>query len=240
MASSDAASSAPRARGRGGRAGARARARGCAPGSARPGATAVTRGPCRASRRSRWSSRSACDARTSKIASIREAVTLACCPPGPDDREARSSISSSGIVRSRGTWRPSLLVVGVVLLVGVVLVGVILGLRLGAVGVVVVIVIVGLVADVRPLGVGVGRPARDRVALVLVGVVDLLAVDLDAAVGVVAQARRAELASRALLVGVLALADRRRSSYLAWSSGQSSRSLGGSSSSSLTFSSPFS
>jgi hypothetical protein len=39
----------------------------------------------------------------SKTASIREAVTLACWPPGPDDRDARSSISSSGIVRSRQT-----------------------------------------------------------------------------------------------------------------------------------------
>ena len=40
----------------------------------------------------------ACEALTSKMASTREAVTLACCPPGPDERETRSSISSSGKV----------------------------------------------------------------------------------------------------------------------------------------------
>src|SRR3954466_4510181 len=65
--------------------------------------------------------------------------------------------------------------------------------------------------DRRPLrcvraGRRVGRAARDRVALVLRGVVDLLAVDLDAAVRVVAQARGAELGLGALLVGGLALA----------------------------------
>jgi len=32
----------------------------------------------------------------SRTASIREAVTFACCPPGPDERLARSSISASG------------------------------------------------------------------------------------------------------------------------------------------------
>jgi hypothetical protein len=33
---------------------------------------------------------------TSKIASTRDAVTLACCPPGPDERLTRNSISESG------------------------------------------------------------------------------------------------------------------------------------------------
>ena len=36
----------------------------------------------------------------SKTASIRESVTLACCPPGPEERLARNSISPSGIERS--------------------------------------------------------------------------------------------------------------------------------------------
>src|SRR4051812_43655079 len=154
-------------------------------------ATAVTRGPHRDSRRSRCSSLSAREASTSKTASIREAVTLACWPPGPEDRDARSSTSPSGIVRSRATWRPSLVVVFVL--------GVGLRLRL------VLVVVVGLVVDVGPRGVRVGRAARDRVALVLVGVVDLLAVDRDAAVLVVAQPGRPELGLRPLLVAVIAL-----------------------------------
>ena len=37
------------------------------------------------------------EAATSKLASIREAVTFACWPPGPEERDARSSISRSGI-----------------------------------------------------------------------------------------------------------------------------------------------
>ena len=41
-------------------------------------------------------SESAREAATSKIASTREAVTFACWPPGPEERETRSSISSSG------------------------------------------------------------------------------------------------------------------------------------------------
>src|SRR6185437_2289130 len=36
------------------------------------------------------------DASTSKTASTREAVTLACWPPGPDDREVRTVISRKG------------------------------------------------------------------------------------------------------------------------------------------------
>ena len=43
-----------------------------------------------------WASLSAADARTSNTACTREAVTLACWPPGPDERDARSRISDSG------------------------------------------------------------------------------------------------------------------------------------------------
>src|SRR4051794_21570648 len=101
---------------------------------------------------------------------MREAVTLACWPPGPDDREARSSISASGIVRSCATRRPWLLVVVAVAVVAAAVVA-LLGLR---------------VVDVGSRRVRVGRTARDRLGLVVVGVVDLLAVDLDAAVLVAA------------------------------------------------------
>jgi hypothetical protein len=48
----------------------------------------------------RWASVSASEATTSKLASTREAVTLACWPPGPEERLVRSSISASGIARS--------------------------------------------------------------------------------------------------------------------------------------------
>jgi hypothetical protein len=44
-----------------------------------------------------WASLSAFDAATWKLASIRDAVTFACWPPGPEEREARSSISASGM-----------------------------------------------------------------------------------------------------------------------------------------------
>ena len=60
-------------------------------------ATAVTAAPARASRRSRCTSSSAAERSTSKTASTREAVTLACWPPGPEERLVRSSISASGI-----------------------------------------------------------------------------------------------------------------------------------------------
>src|SRR5688500_19063904 len=40
------------------------------------------------------------DAATSKLASIRDAVTFACWPPGPEERLARTDTSSSGIARS--------------------------------------------------------------------------------------------------------------------------------------------
>jgi hypothetical protein len=62
-------------------------------------ATASTRGPSRLTSRSRCSSVRACEATTLKTASIRESVTLACWPPGPEERLARSSISESGIER---------------------------------------------------------------------------------------------------------------------------------------------
>src|SRR5262249_32290544 len=63
-----------------------------------------------------------------------------------------------------------------------------------------------LVVAADPWGVGIGGPAGDRVALVVVGVVDLLAVDLDAAVREATQPGRPEVALRALLVAVVALA----------------------------------
>jgi hypothetical protein len=62
-------------------------------------ATARTIGPQRAITLRFCSSVSVFDASTSKLASIREAVTFACWPPGPEDRVARTSISSAGIVR---------------------------------------------------------------------------------------------------------------------------------------------
>ena len=59
-------------------------------------ATARTTGPQRAITRRFCSSVSAADAPTSKLASTREAVTFACWPPGPEERLARTSTSSSG------------------------------------------------------------------------------------------------------------------------------------------------
>src|SRR4051794_35275295 len=47
------------------------------------------------------SSLSDSDSATSKTASMREAVTLACWPPGPEERLARSSISACGIATER-------------------------------------------------------------------------------------------------------------------------------------------
>ena len=82
---------------RGGRGAARRPARGCATGCACPAPP-----PARAGRGARRSGRrcspvSDSEAHTSKTASTREAVTLACCPPGPDERLVRSSISLSGM-----------------------------------------------------------------------------------------------------------------------------------------------
>jgi hypothetical protein len=48
-------------------------------------------------------SESASDACTSKTASTRVSVFWACCPPGPLDREKRSSISEIGIATARVT-----------------------------------------------------------------------------------------------------------------------------------------
>ena len=59
-------------------------------------AFAVSRGPTRAITRRFCSSLSASEPATSKIASTRDAVTFACWPPGPEEREVRSSISASG------------------------------------------------------------------------------------------------------------------------------------------------
>ena len=81
---------------------ARARARGCAPGCARPGrprlpARPRARAPAASARRSAPPTR-----RRRTTASIRDAVTFACWPPGPEERDARTSISRSGIA----AWRP--------------------------------------------------------------------------------------------------------------------------------------
>ena len=86
----------PRAPRRAGARAARARARGCGAGSACP-----ARRPSRAGRGGHRSvpsasSESVSEACTSKTASTRDAVTFACCPPGPEDRLVRNSISSSG------------------------------------------------------------------------------------------------------------------------------------------------
>jgi hypothetical protein len=68
-------------------------------------ADAVTRGPSRAVTRAFCASLSASDAATSNVASTREAVTLACWPPGPDDRLTRSSISVNGTSRPGRTYK---------------------------------------------------------------------------------------------------------------------------------------
>src|SRR3712207_1246427 len=81
---------------------------------------------------------------------------------------------------------PVLAVPGVVLVLG------------GALG-----LVVPLAADVGR--VGIGRAAGDRLALVLVGVVDLLPVDADAAVVVVLEVGRAELLLGTLVPRVVAL-----------------------------------
>ena len=73
-----------------------ARARGCGPGSGRPGRPPCAR-PELAQQPVALRSLSAPSASTSKTASIRDAVTFACWPPGPEERLALSSISSSGI-----------------------------------------------------------------------------------------------------------------------------------------------
>jgi hypothetical protein len=47
--------------------------------------------------RRRCSSLSEGEAAASKLASMRDAVTLACWPPGPPEREARMTTSASGM-----------------------------------------------------------------------------------------------------------------------------------------------
>src|SRR5207248_2204751 len=64
---------------------------------------------------------------------------------------------------------------------------------------------VGLPVRAHALHARIGGAAGDRVGLVLVGVVDLLALDLDAAVLAVAERRRPELAGDGLLVALVAL-----------------------------------
>ena len=82
------------------RRGGRSRARGSAAGSARPARSRA--GPARPREHAR-SSRpvSAVEASTSNSASTRDSVFCACCPPGPLEREKRSSISERDGHRAR-------------------------------------------------------------------------------------------------------------------------------------------
>src|SRR5205085_1519360 len=66
-------------------------------------ATARMIGPARASTRRFCASESADEASTSKLASTRVSLFCACCPPGPLEREKRSSISARGMVTERVT-----------------------------------------------------------------------------------------------------------------------------------------
>src|SRR5579875_1898004 len=66
-------------------------------------ATARSTGPARASTRRFWASLSAPDARTSNTATTRVSERCACWPPGPLEREKRSSTSSSGSTTERVT-----------------------------------------------------------------------------------------------------------------------------------------
>src|SRR5207253_1540257 len=61
-------------------------------------ATAATRAPALARSSERCDSLSEREASTSKLASTREAVTLACWPPGPEERLVRILTSASGSV----------------------------------------------------------------------------------------------------------------------------------------------
>ena len=70
--------------------------------------TARTTGPQRPMIRRFCASVSTDEAATSKLASTREAVTFACCPPGPEERLARTSTSSGGIDRPGRTRITSL------------------------------------------------------------------------------------------------------------------------------------
>src|SRR4051794_3992762 len=64
-------------------------------------ATARTTGPQRDMMRAFCVSLRESEAPTSKIASTRDSVTLACWPPGPDERLVRSATSRSGTATSR-------------------------------------------------------------------------------------------------------------------------------------------
>ena len=82
---------------------ARPRGRGCATGCARPARWRARPGRPGSSTRRFCASVSDADAATSKSASTRVSVLFACCPPGPDDRETRSSISSGSSETERVT-----------------------------------------------------------------------------------------------------------------------------------------
>src|SRR4051812_12893753 len=64
-------------------------------------ATARTTGPQRAITRAFCASLKEVDAATSNVASTRDSVTLACWPPGPDERLVRSTTSRRGTATSR-------------------------------------------------------------------------------------------------------------------------------------------
>ena len=66
-------------------------------------ATARRTGPARAITRFFWAGLSASEASTSRIASTRVSVRCACWPPGPLEREKRSSISLMGRLTERVT-----------------------------------------------------------------------------------------------------------------------------------------
>ena len=66
-------------------------------------ATARSTGPAFAITRRFCASLSAAEASTSKIASTRVSLFCACWPPGPLEREKRSSISERGIETDRVT-----------------------------------------------------------------------------------------------------------------------------------------
>ena len=83
----------------------RSRAPGCAAWLRSSCATARTTGPARATTRRFWVSVSAVDASTSNTASTRVSDVFACWPPGPLDRETRSSTSVSGRSTDRVTRR---------------------------------------------------------------------------------------------------------------------------------------
>ena len=72
---------------------ARSRARGSAAGSARPARPPAATGPAFATTRCFCAGVSAVERSTSKRASTRVSDVFACCPPGPLEREVRSSIS---------------------------------------------------------------------------------------------------------------------------------------------------